>query len=76
MNGKRTPSSASRSAMLVWVKAPGLKIRKRDAAVRRRVHARDELMLGVALEGREFMARLGAHSCRRRFSIAASVSVP
>ncbi len=58
MNGSFTPSSASRSAMLVWVKAPGLKMRKLDPFGARAVHDADELVLGVALARDQAVAQL------------------
>ena len=58
MNGSFTPSSASRSATLVWVKPPGLMMANAMPLALRGLHAVDQLVFGVALEGDQLVAEL------------------
>ena len=58
MKGSFTPSSASRSATLVCVKPPGLMMAKLMPLALRRLHAVDQLVLGIALKGDELVPEL------------------
>ena len=58
MNGSFTPSNASRSATLVCVKPPGLMMAKLMPLAFARLHAVDQLVFGIALEGDQLVAEL------------------
>ena len=63
MKGSPTASTASRSAMLLWVRAPEIEDEEGDAVAPGLVHALDQDMLGVALKRGELVA---GFLCQRR----------
>ena len=69
MNGTPTPSRASRSATLVWVNAPGLKMTNSTPSRLRGVDRVDELVLGIALQGQQFMTQGSGAGCELRVDL-------